>query len=81
MGRPPPSRGGHRRLNSIENDDWTESPNEEDPLLEKESEEEERLHSGSGRSKKQTGKMPWRRDNYGATGDGSDYDSSSVSSR
>lgn len=24
MDRPPTSRGGHRRLNSIENDDWSE---------------------------------------------------------
>jgi hypothetical protein len=29
LDRPPPSMGTHRRLNSIENDDWTE-PDEED---------------------------------------------------
>lgn len=29
MDTPPPSRGGHRRLNSIENDDWTERDGDE----------------------------------------------------
>jgi hypothetical protein len=29
MVRPPPSHGNHRRLNSIENDDWSEKDDDE----------------------------------------------------
>ena len=70
MVRPPASHGGHRRLNSIENDDWTDDPDEEDPLLSKELEEDDatKKRSGAGRNSR-------RRGDYGATP--RDMDSSS----
>lgn len=73
MSRPPTSRGGHRRLNSIENDDWTETGDEEeeekekDPLLIVKSETKE--------TKKKS-----RHVSYGPTVKASD-DSSSISYR
>ena len=49
-------------MNSIENDDWTEDPDEKYPLLLKETEEKDETKQHCGGKK-----MPWRMENYGAT--------------